>query len=112
MEKIERTLGEGLIAFREDLGMTRKEFYEKAGISKVRLSQLENNKSSYSEKSITAVLDHFNVSFPEFAFKYCGITVDISSVQIRRLKDSLSLHDVDDAIRTLTIIREIIREQK
>lgn len=67
-----RDLGSALIKFREDLGMTRKEFYEKVGISKVRLSQLENNKYNESEKVITSILQHFNVSYYDFLIVYGG----------------------------------------
>ena len=110
--KIERTLGEGLVAFREDLGMSRKEFYEKVGISKHRLSQIENDKSANSRKSITNIMEHFNISFQEFAMEYCGFTPDLSTEQIHALKDTITLDDMDDAIQTLNIIRQIIKVQK
>ena len=45
-------LGSALIRFREDIGLTRKELYEKVGISKFRLSQLENNNNKNSERAI------------------------------------------------------------
>ena len=104
--KIKRTLGEGLVAFREDLGMSRKEFYEKVGISRTRLSQLENNTYNESEKVITNILSHFNISLHEFAWEYCGIAPDVSNEQIRALQDALTLDDLDEAIQTLNIIRD------
>ena len=112
--KIKRTLGEGLVAFREELGMSRKEFYEKVGISKHRLSQIENDKNTNSERSITSILEHFNISFQEFAIEYCGFTPKpiLSNEQIHALKDTLTLDDLDDAIQTLNIIRQIIKTQK
>lgn len=76
MEKIERTLGEGLIAFREDWDLSRKEFYEKVGISKNRLSQLENNKNKNSEKTIKEILKHFEVNYYDFLVVYCGYKID------------------------------------
>ena len=109
--KIERTLGEGLVAFREDLRMSRKEFYEKAGITQSRLSQLENDLYSDPDKTIKAILSKFNKQYSVFLRDYCGLHVVESEVDEIILK-SVSLTEINNAIRTLNKIKEILEAQK
>lgn len=69
-------LGSALIRFREDIGLTRKELYEKVGISKFRLSQLENNNNKNSERAIKNILTHFDIHYSDFLIVYAGVKLD------------------------------------
>lgn len=93
-------LGAGLKKFREDMDMTRKEFYEKVGISKNRLSQLENNKNKNSEKTIKEILKHFEVNYYDFLVVYCGYKIDGNSFdsfdELRKYKERLpSIEEIE-----------------
>lgn len=110
---VEIDYGKAIKTFREDLGMTRKDFYTKAGITQSRLSQLENNTFAKPEQTVKEVLKKFDVSFPDFLVVYGGYTYENKSFdsfealrEYKEAKDKLPPSNPDDYKKDITELSE------
>lgn len=105
--------GKAIKTFREDLGMTRKDFYTKAGITQSRLSQLENNTFAKPEQTVKEVLKKFDVSFPDFLVVYGGYTYENKSFDsledlyaYEKMKNELPPDNPEDYVPDVTELKE------
>lgn len=109
--KTERTLGEGLKLFRADKCLTRKELAEIAKVSVSRIGDIENDRYKNSIKSIANIVEPFGIDVVTFLKLYCGVEI-LDSETAKIVKESFTLIEIDNAIRILNKIKEILEVQK